>query len=102
MKIEFSLKFRENWTNILEIPKSVLEISKISLKLKKWSIVGPKTQNFRLRRANCLDLYKNQKIFTLDVLDQAPEQYIEDKIVKNSVENYKMTSKIAISDTKNP
>ena len=59
-------------------------------------------QNFRLRRANCLDLYKNQKIFTLDVIDQAPEQYIEDKIVKNSVENYKMTSKIAISDTKNP
>ena len=155
MKIEFSLKFRENWTNILEISKcpwnfkNILEIKKMVLTIslvqkqpkiqnfrlwhannlilcknsknnrarsarpsarfkkcpwnwKKKEIVDPKTQNFRLRRANCLDLYKNQKIFTLDVLDQAPEQYIEDKIVKNSVENYKMTSKIAISDTKHP
>ena len=36
------------------------------------------------------------KKITLDALDQAPEHYIEDKIVKISVENYKITFKIAI------
>lgn len=48
------------------------------------------------------DLYKIKNISTLDVLKQAPEQYIKEKTVKIQTKLQKMTSKTAISDTKKP